>query len=63
MKDVDLVAFEDFKRDSDTIEGLLRQLRPYCEGLEAKGIDATFMRGKIAGLEIALEMSRIKPQR
>ena len=41
---------------AETVEGLLEVLRPYTDGMEAKGIDCTYMRGKIAGLEIALEI-------
>lgn len=50
------LSLDDFSRKSETIEGLLELLRPYADGMEAKGIDCTYMRGKIAGLEIALEM-------
>ena len=39
-----------------TVADLLEALRPYVERMEAKGIDCTYMRGKIAGLEIALEI-------
>jgi len=46
----------EFDRKSSTIRGLLGMLRPYADGMEAKGIDCTYMRGKISGLEIALEM-------
>lgn len=58
MRPALLAEAQAFKARGATIGGLIEQLRETATAMEERGVDSTYMRGKIAGLEIAQDFAQ-----